>query len=101
MANYTAPTPSIGGHARVVHASSQTPRLAGVYKLHGLSLNGRLLYKKLPHYQSELLSCFLLFGENSVTELVSTTGSTKWQLTLYTLVAGLAGFGAFLILPNF
>ena len=35
-----------------------------------------------------------------MTELVSTTGSTKWQLTLYTPVAGLAGFGDFLTLSK-
>ena len=70
---------------RVVHASSQVYApldLLGVYTLHDLSLNGCLLYKKQPHYQSKVLCYFLLFGEKTVTKLVSTTGSTKWQLTL-------------------
>ncbi len=89
---------------RVVHASSQVyapPDLAGLYTLHDLSLNGRLFYKKLLHYQSEVLSCFLLFGEKSVTKLASTTGSTKWQLTLCPPVAGSAGFGDLDILSTF
>ena len=72
------------GHC-VVHASSQAYvplDLLGVYTLHDLSLNGCLLYKKQPHYQSKVFCYFLLFGEKTVTKLVSTTGLTKWQLTL-------------------
>ena len=89
---------------RVVYASSQVyapPDLAGLYTLHDLSLNGRMFHKKLPHYQSEVHSCFLLFGEKSVTKLASTTGSTNWQLTLCPPVAGTAGFGDLSVLSTF